>query len=67
MGNQTLYDLIISAVPFYLVLCLCVIARPSLAVTVLPSIRHAKLHLSLRKVPSRVNETRPSTNVRDSC
>lgn len=68
MGNQIVCDLLISAVLSYLVLCLCVIGRPSLAVTFLRSNRHAKLHLSSStKIPSRVNEAGSSTNLRDSC
>ena len=45
MGDQTLCDLIISAVLSCLVLCLCVIGRPSLAVTFLRSIQHAELYI----------------------
>jgi hypothetical protein len=67
MGDQPLYDLIITAVPFYLLLCLCMIGRPSPAVTLLRWSRHAKLYLSLRKVPPRVNEASSRTNLRNSC
>jgi hypothetical protein len=65
MGNQTLCDLIISAVLSYLILCLCLIGRPSLAMTFFRSIRHARLYFSpSRKIPSSANEAGPSRNLR---
>jgi hypothetical protein len=65
MGNQKLCDLIIFAVLSYLILCLCLIGRPSLAVTFLRSIRHAKLYFSSsRTIPSSMNEAGGSKNLR---
>jgi hypothetical protein len=66
MGNQTLYDTITCAMLFYLALCLCLIGRPSLAVTLLRSIRNARPYLSSSKVMSRLNEAGPRTKMRDS-
>lgn len=64
MGNQALYDLVVSAVPFYLVLCLCIIGRPSLALTFSRWIRNAKLSFSSTKVSSKLRSRWPMTTMR---
>jgi hypothetical protein len=55
MGNQRLYDLVICVVPVYLALSLCVIGRPSLALSFLRWIGPAKPHHFSREVSMEMN------------
>jgi hypothetical protein len=63
VGNQMLYDLVVSAVLLYLVVCLCIIGSPRLAMTLLRLARHAGPFFLSSKIPSNLRGTWPTARM----